>query len=143
MRHITIAQLFATNLMTKSGLIAFLLVFAACCVCAQTTYQGITLDRGKGDETNCIYIYNENADSCFVIIQYKIGDRYTNWIDYPIDSLIPPSPNPQKVGCIDSTIIGLKLVDVKVMRSHHNSKPNTQKQKSFCQKLKALFTINK
>lgn len=129
--------------MMRIGVIAFLFISGACHVCAQTTYNGITLDRGKGNETNCIYVFNENSDSCAVIVQYKVGDRKTPWIDYPIDTLIPPGLDPQKVGCVDSAIIGLKLVDVIVMRSRHNDNdsftPQPQEEKSFLQKLKNLF----
>lgn len=97
-----------------------LLVVCACHVCAQTTYKGVTLDRGKDTETNCIYVFNDNADSVRVFIQYKIGNRKTAWIDYPVDQLIPPSIlDPYKVGCIDSTIIGLKLLDVKIINNQY------------------------
>lgn len=103
----------------KSFLFSLLLVVCACPIYAQTTYMGVTLDRGKDDETNCIYIFNENADSVRVIIQYKIGNRKTKWIDYPVTELIPPSTfEPQKIGCIDSTIIGLNLVDVKIIKNN-------------------------
>ena len=127
--------------MKKTCFIVLLSVVCAYHVCAQTTYKGITLDRGKDDETNCIYVYNENSDSCLVIVQYKIGNRDTNWIDYPIDELIPPSIDPQKIGCIDSTIIGLKLVDVIIMKSSHTKTkiPLQQEKRSLLQKLKSLF----
>ena len=93
------------------------------CVCnalyAQTTYKGVTLDRGKAPETNCIYIFNDNADSVRVFIQYKIGNRNTEWIDFPVPELIPPSIlDPQKIGCVDSTIIGLNLLDVMIVKDH-------------------------
>ena len=39
-----------------------LLVVCVCHVCAQTTYKGVTLDRGKDSETNCIYIFNDNGE---------------------------------------------------------------------------------
>lgn len=131
--------------MKKTYLLAFLLVVCARYTYAQTTYNLVTLDRGVDNETNCIYITNYNSDSCYVIVQYKIGNRNTNWIDYPIEELIPPSLDPQKIGCIDSTIIGLKLVDVIVVNSSHIKKENTstkeyQEKKSFRQKLKSLFT---
>ena len=111
---------------------------------AQTTYNRVTLDRGKDDETNCIYIYNDNADSVKVFIQYKIGNRETNWIDYPIVELIPPSIDPQRIGCVDSTIIGLKLVDVIIVRDKSSSIDNTIDEdvkcsNGFFQKLKSIF----
>lgn len=82
--------------------------------------MGVTLDRGKDSETNCIYIFNDNADSVRVFIQYKIGNRKTKWIDYSIQELIPPSVlEPYKVGCVDSTIIGLKLLDVKIINNNY------------------------
>lgn len=93
-------------------------------VSAQTTYKNVTLDRGKDTETNCIYVFNDNADSVKVIIKYKVGNRYTNWIDYPIEDTIPPSIcDPYLVGCIDSTIIGLNLVDV--ITIHNRTEYNT------------------
>ena len=90
-------------------------------VSAQTTYKQVTLDRGTDSETNCIYVYNDNYDSVHVVIQYKIGNRETDWIDYPVPYLIPPSIEPQKIGCVDSVIIGLKLVDVVVVRNQYDS----------------------
>ncbi len=127
----------------------FLLWIVCACnwVCAQTTYMGVTLDRGKDLETNCIYIFNDNADSVRVVIQYKIGNRSTNWIDYPISELIPPSINgPQKIGCIDSTIIGLKLVDVKIVKDQfiiedEYHQPETHKN-GVLQKVKSWFFKN-
>lgn len=107
--------------MTKHLIISLLLVVCACSkTYAQTTYMGVTLDRGKDSETNCIYIFNDNADSVRVFIQYKIGNRNTNWIDYPVPDLIPPSIlEPQKIGCVDSTIIGLKLLDVMIVKEKY------------------------
>lgn len=94
----------------------------ACHTYAQSTYNGVTLDRGKEPETNCMYIFNDNDDSVRVVIQYKIGNRNTDWIDYPTPQLIPPSIlGAQKIGCIDSTIIGLKLVDVIIMKDQNTS----------------------
>lgn len=82
--------------------------------------MGVTLDRGKDSETNCIYVFNDNADSVRVFIQYKIGNRKTAWIDYPVPQLIPPSIlDPYKVGCVDSTIIGLKLLDVIIVNNQY------------------------
>lgn len=107
--------------MTKHLIISLLLVVCACSkTYAQTTYMGVTLDRGKDSETNCIYIFNDNADSVRVFIQYKIGNRNTNWVDYPVPDLIPPSIlEPQKIGCVDSTIIGLKLLDVMIVKEKY------------------------
>lgn len=122
----------------------FLFILCGLNVSAQTTYNQVTLDRGKGPETNCIYICNDNSDSVRVLVQYKIGSRQNDWIDYPITELIPPSIEPQKIGCIDSTIIGLKLVDVIIIRS--NSKVNdkitseeTKNDNSLLNRLKSLF----
>ena len=106
--------------MKKIYLTAFLWMVCACSIYAQTTHMGVTLDRGKDSETNCIYIFNDNADSVRVFIQYKIGNRKTKWIDYSIQELIPPSVlEPYKVGCVDSTIIGLKLLDVKIINNNY------------------------
>lgn len=122
----------------------FLFILCGLNVSAQTTYNQVTLDRGKDTETNCIYICNDNSDSVRVLIQYKIGNRQNDWIDYPISELIPPSIEPQKIGCVDTTIIGLKLVDVIVIRSNSkNSDKITSKEKkndnSLFDKFKTLF----
>ena len=122
----------------------FLFILCGLNVSAQTTYNQVTLDRGKDTETNCIYICNDNSDSVRVLIQYKIGNRQNDWIDYPISELIPPSIEPQKIGCVDTTIIGLKLVDVIVIRSiSKNSDKITSKEKkndnSLFDKFKTLF----
>lgn len=123
-----------------------MLVACACTtICAQTTYMGVTLDRGKDTETNCIYVYNDNDDSVKVVIQYKIGDRSTDWIDYPTPDLIPPSIlEPQKIGCVDSVIIGLKLVDVAIIRGNfiltdEEPKSKSNKQNGLIQKVKSWF----
>lgn len=104
--------------MKRNIIIAFLWVVCACSsLCAQTTHMGVTLDRGKDSETNCIYVFNDNADSVRVFIQYKVGNRKTKWIDYPVPELIPPSIlEPQKIGCVDTTIIGLNLLDVIIVK---------------------------
>lgn len=123
----------------------FLFILCVSNVNAQTTYNRVTLDRGKDDETNCIYLYNDNADSVKVFIQYKIGNRETNWIDYPVEELIPPSIDPQRIGCVDSTIIGLKLVDVIIVRDKSSSIDNNtidedvKCSNGFFQKLKSIF----
>ena len=123
----------------------FLFILCVLNVRAQTTYNQVTLDRGKDTETNCIYICNDNADSVRVVIQYKIGSRYTDWIDYPVKELIPPSIEPQKIGCVDSTIIGLKLVDVIIVREKSKTTDdsttieNTKCNDGFFQKLKSIF----
>jgi len=110
----------------------FLFILCISNVSAQTTYNQVTLDRGKDDETNCIYIHNENLDSVFIFIQYKIGNRETEWIDFPVPNKIPPTVEPLKIGCVDSTIIGLKLVDVMILRDS-NTKKTTQNDNSFKQ----------
>ena len=107
-------------------------------VSAQTTYNQVTLDRGIDHETNCIYVHNENLDSVFILIQYKIGSRETEWIDYPIPNKIPPTVEPLKIGCVDSTIIGLKLVDVMIPYDT-NRRNSTNKNNNFIDKLKSLF----
>ena len=123
-----------------------LLVVCACHVCAQTTYKGVTLDRGKDTETNCIYVFNDNADSVRVFIQYKIGNRHTEWIDYPVPQLIPPSIlEPTKIGCVDSTIIGLKLLDVVIVKDEFvivDDEPVIENHKpdGFLHKVKSWFT---
>ena len=132
--------------MAKNYFITLLLVVCACNLFAQTTYMGVTLDRGKGSETNCIYIFNDNADSVRVLIQYKIGNRKTNWIDYPVTQLIPPSIlEPQLIGCVDSTIIGLNLVDVKIVTDKFiivddQSEKDEPDRKSLIYKLKSWFS---
>lgn len=122
------------------------LIYVVCAIFpifAQTTYKGVTLDRGKDSETNCIYIFNDNDDSVRVIVQYKIGNRNTNWIDYPINNLIPPSIDvAQKIGCVDSTIIGLNLVDVKIVKKMTikvDKKTTKNKDTGFFQKIKSWF----
>lgn len=131
----TIHNIFAT----------FLFILCVSNVSAQTTYNRVTLDRGKDTETNCIYICNDNADSVRVVVQYKVGNRETEWIDYPILELIPPSIEPQKIGCIDSTIIGLKLVDVVIVKNKSKSTDNNTTienmkcSNGFFQKLKSIF----
>lgn len=135
--------------MAKARIIILLLVVCACNVAfAQTTYKGVTLDRGKDSETNCIYIFNDNADSVRVFIQYKVGNRNTDWIDYPVPQLIPPSIlDPQLIGCVDSTIIGLNLLDVMIVKDkksviNNNSKSSDQEQvkEGFFHKVKSWFT---
>lgn len=116
----------------------FLFILCISNVSAQTTYNQVTLDRGKDDETNCIYIHNENLDSVFIFIQYKIGNRETEWIDFPVPNKIPPTVEPLKIGCVDSTIIGLKLVDVMILRDS-NTKKTTQNDNSFKQIFKSIF----
>lgn len=116
----------------------FLFILCISNVSAQTTYNQVTLDRGKDDETNCIYIHNENLDSVFIFIQYKIGNRETEWIDFPVPNKIPPTIEPLKIGCVDSTIIGLKLVDVMILRDS-NTKKTTQNDNSFKQIFKSIF----
>ena len=108
--------------MTKRLFYIFsLLAVCACGLYAQTTYKRVTLDRGKGSEKNCIYILNDNADSVMVFIQYKIGNRHTEWIDFPVPQLIPPTIlDPQLIGCVDSTIIGLNLLDVIIIEDRAN-----------------------
>lgn len=124
----------------------FVFVVCVCNIHAQTTYMGVTLDRGEEPETNCIYIFNDNADSVRVFIQYKIGNRKTEWIDYPVPQLIPPSIlEPYKVGCVDSTIIGLKLLDVKIINDHfivvdEMSEQDNSRQGGWFKKLKSWFT---
>ncbi len=123
----------------------FLFILCVLNVSAQTTYNQVTLDRGKDTETNCIYVLNDNADSVQVYIQYKIGNRQTDWIDYPVLDLIPPSIEPQKIGCVDSTIIGLKLVDVIIVREKSKATDdnttieNMKCNDGFFQKLKSIF----
>ena len=103
----------------KKILIVHLMLVACTLTHAQATYMGVTLDRGKEPETNCIYIFNDNADSVRVLIQYKVGNRSTPWIDYHVPQLIPPTiDEPQKIGCVDSTIIGLNLLDVKIIKNN-------------------------
>lgn len=127
---------------------SFLLIVCACDLCAQTTYKRVTLDRGKGSETNCIYILNDNADSVMVFIQYKVGNRNTEWIDYPVPQLIPPTIlDPQLIGCVDSTIIGLNLLDVIIVKDRaeievENEKPHTGKEKKerLYHKIKSWFS---
>ena len=116
----------------------FLFILCISNVSAQTTYNQVTLDRGKDDETNCIYIHNENLDSVFIFIQYKIGNRETEWIDFPVPNKIPPTVEPLKIGCVDSTIIGLKLVDVMILLDS-NTKKTTQNDNSFKQIFKSIF----
>lgn len=131
--------------MKRFYLTAFLWVVCACSIYAQTTYMGVTLDRGKDSETNCIYIFNDNADSVRVFIQYKIGNRETNWIDYPVPQLIPPSIlEPYKVGSVDSTIIGLKLLDVKIVNNDYviiddKIMNDTPHQEGIGEKIKSWF----
>ena len=122
----------------------FLFILCVLNVNAQTTYNQVTLDRGKDTETNCIYICNDNADSVRVVIQYKVGNRNTEWIDYPVLDLIPPSIEPQRIGCVDSTIIGLKLVDVIIVRDKFKSiddstNENVKFSNGFFQKLKSIL----
>lgn len=122
----------------------FLFILCALNVNAQTTYNQVTLDRGKDTETNCIYICNDNADSVRVVIQYKVGNRNTEWIDYPVLDLIPPSIEPQRIGCVDSTIIGLKLVDVVIVRDKFKSiddstNENVKCSNGFFQKIKSIL----
>lgn len=122
----------------------FLFILCVLNVNAQTTYNQVTLDRGKDTETNCIYICNDNADSVRVVIQYKVGNRNTEWIDYPVLDLIPPSIEPQRIGCVDSTIIGLKLVDVIIVRDQFKSRDdstneNVKCSNGFFQKLKSIL----
>lgn len=122
----------------------FLFILCVLNVNAQTTYNQVTLDRGKDTETNCIYICNDNADSVRVVIQYKVGNRNTEWIDYPVLDLIPPSIEPQRIGCVDSTIIGLKLVDVIIVRDKFKSRDdstneNVKCSNGFFQKLKSIL----
>lgn len=127
---------------------AFLLVVCASNLYAQATYKKVTLDRGKGSETNCIYVLNDNADSVMVFIQYKIGNRHTEWIDYPVPRLIPPTVlDPQLIGCVDSTIVGLNLLDVVIVRDYASTnikdekKQNGKEQKvSLYRKIKSWFT---
>lgn len=119
-------------------IVAFLSFMCALNVSAQTTYNQVTLDRGKDSETNCIYIHNENLDSVFIQIQYKIGNRETEWIDYPVLNKIPPTVEPLKIGCVDSTIIGLKLVDVMILRDNY-TKNSTNNDNSFIKILKSIF----
>ena len=132
--------------MVKPIPIILLSIFCACCIYAQTTYKRVTLDRGKDSETNCIYVFNDNADSVKVFIQYKIGDRYTAWIDYPVPQLIPPSIlEPQLIGCVDSAIIGLNLLDVKIIKRQmapikENEKSEKHNQEGFFQKVKTWFS---
>ncbi len=132
--------------MAKKMIVALLFVVCACSLlCAQTTYMGVTLDRGKGTETNCIYIFNDNADSVKIFIQYKIGNRHTEWIDYPVPQLIPPSIlEPQLIGCVDSTIIGLNLLDVKIIKGKYilvdDEDPNKHNQEGFLHKIKSWFS---
>lgn len=133
--------------MTKKVFVTLLSVVCACSsLYAQTTYMGVTLDRGKDPETNCIYIFNDNADSVKVFIQYKIGNRKTDWIDFPTPELIPPSIlEPTKIGCVDSTIIGLKLLDVVIVKDKFvivDNEPSIEKHEpdGFFQKIKSWFT---
>lgn len=127
---------------------SFLLTVCACSLCAQTTYKRVTLDRGKGSETNCIYIINDNADSVMVFIQYKIGNRHTEWIDYPVPQRIPPTPlDPQLIGCVDSTIVGLNLLDVLIVKSRadvekdsENSHNGKEKNDGLYHKIKSWFS---
>lgn len=127
---------------------SFLLVVCAYNLCAQTTYKRVTLDRGKGSETNCIYVLNDNADSVMIFIQYKVGNRNTEWIDYPVPQLIPPTIlDQQLIGCVDSTIIGLNLLDVIIVKGRaeievenkksYNGKENKE---GFYHKIKSWFS---
>ena len=126
--------------------VSFLLVVCTFNMYAQTTYKRVTLDRGKGSETNCIYILNDNADSVMVFIQYKIGNRNTDWIDFPVPQLIPPTIlEPQLIGCVDSTIIGLNLLDVIIVEDRANvengtSDMNQQKNDGLWDKIKSWFS---
>lgn len=115
---------------------------------AQTTYKRVTLDRGKDPETNCIYIINDNADSVMVFIQYKVGNRHTEWIDYPVPQLIPPTIlDPQLIGCVDSTIIGLNLLDVIIVKSktqidveNNKFQNGNEKKEGLYHKIKSWFS---
>ena len=83
-----------------------------------------------------------------VFIQYKVGNRNTEWIDYPVPQLIPPTIlDPQLIGCVDSTIIGLNLLDVIIVKDRaeievENEKPHTGKEKKerLYHKIKSWFS---
>ena len=83
-----------------------------------------------------------------VLIQYKIGNRYTEWIDYPVPQLIPPTIlDPQLIGCVDSTIIGLNLLEVVIVKDYANtnmeddkSENGKEKNEGFYHKIKSWFT---
>jgi hypothetical protein len=52
---------------------------------------------------------------------------------------------PQKIGCVDSTIIGLNLVDVKIVRNNfllvdEKSDEDEQQDKGFSDKIKSLWS---
>lgn len=136
---------------TGNNIAKTIFIFLSFVVCAyasyaQTTYKGVTLDRGSGFETNCIYVFNDNADSVRVFIQYKIGNRNNNWIDFPVPQLIPPSIlEPERIGCVDSTIIGLNLVDVIIVKNQstiikQESKSNSQNRCRLIKKIQSIFS---
>lgn len=98
-------------------LFSVLLLSICCCVTinAQTTYKGITIDRGNPD-VDCIYVDNSNSYPCSISLQYKVGSKEAAWKKFSIYDNIPPNVQHHKIGSVGSKIYGLKLTYVDILQ---------------------------
>lgn len=94
----------------------FLLYIGFCTITnAQTTYKGITIDRGNPD-VDCIYVTNTNSYPCSISLQYKTNSKDAPWRSYSFYDNIPENVKNYKIGSVGSKIFGLKLVSVDILQ---------------------------
>lgn len=94
--------------------------FILCCLCCSfvyaggTTYKGVTIDRYYEDN-KVIVVWNENAYPVQIKMQYKIGNRDTEWIDYSRDLIEIPA-NKKQLFPVGYKIYGLNLIYVDILQ---------------------------
>jgi hypothetical protein len=100
----------------KNIRLIFTILCILCCsvLTAQTTYKGVTIDRDKSDNT-CITVKNSNKAPVKVKLQYKIGSRETNWIDYGGGGYIRVEGYDTRTLSVGSKIYGLNLIYVDIL----------------------------
>ena len=96
-----------------------LIITMLCCLyCsfmnAQTTYKGVTIDRSHQDN-RVIVVKNANNYPVNIKMQYKIGSRETDWIDFS-HSYTRIEANATKEYSVGSKIYGLNLIYVDILQ---------------------------
>lgn len=97
----------------------FIILCLSVCFCAivnaQSTYKGITIDRGNPD-VDCIYVTNTNSYPCSISLEYKTGSKEAPWRTFSVTDNIPANVQHRKLGSVGSKIYGLKLTYVDILQ---------------------------
>ncbi len=97
----------------------FIILCLSVCFCAivnaQSTYKGITIDRGNPD-VDCIYVTNTNSYPCSISLEYKTGSKEASWRRFSVTENIPANVQRRKLGSVGSKIYGLKLTYVDILQ---------------------------